>query len=394
MAEIREIEPLVLTSFSGLSTPWASYAILVRVVTSKGEVGYGEAVPTLRVLPVVSAIKQVSKFYLGKEAHEIHKNHMEWYKQDFYISRSFESTTALSAIDIALWDILGRELGSPLYELLGGKLRNYVPVYANGWYQDCKDPNCFANKAKEVKNMGYNAMKFDPFLNYFNWIDEKGLKFAEEVVKEVRNSIGYDSYILIEHHGRFNANSAIMIAKRLEKYDPLFMEEPVHHEDIEGLRKYRRLTKVRVALGERLLGVKEALIYLKENLVDFLQPDVCNFGGVTSIIKIIPITEAFDVEIAYHNAFGPIQLATEVQLSAITPNLLMLESFYDWFPNWKREIIYNEFKIEMGKVKVPSKPGIGVDINEKLIESLKVEPIPLEVKEEPVWVVKGTWGES
>lgn len=391
MAKISEVEPIVLTSKEKGSATWASNMILVRVTTSDGRVGYGEAVPTLRILPVVNAIKQISKFLVGRDFHEVESNYQEWYKQEFYLARSFEYSTAWSAVDIAQWDLIGSELGAPIYQFLGGKVRDEVPIYANGWYQDCVEPECFAVRAKEIVKLGYKGLKFDPFGNYFNWIDEEGLKKAEERVKAIREAVGENVYIMIEHHGRFNTNSAITIAKVLEKYNPLFMEEPVHHEDIEGYKKYRAYTSVRVALGERLISIKEALVYLIERIADFLQPDLCNIGGVSAARKVISLTEAFDVEIAYHNAFGPIQNAVEVQASAATPNLLILESFFDWFPQWKRDLVYDKPKVENGKVKVPNKPGIGVDVNEKIIEDLKVEPIALDIKEEPVWVVKGTW---
>lgn len=389
--KIREIEPIVLTSKEKGSATWASTMIVVRVITENGMVGYGEAVPTLRIISVYNAIKQVSKAYIGKDVEEVEKNYHEWYKQDFYLARSFESATAVSAIDIASWDIIGKELGAPLYKLLGGKVRERIPVYANGWYQDCVTPEDFAEKAKEVTKKGYKALKFDPFGPYYDWIDEKGLREAEERVKAVREAVGDNVDILIEHHGRFNANSAIMIAKRLEKYNPGFMEEPVHHEDIEGLRKYRNFTSLKIALGERLISEKETMFYIKEGLVNILQPDVTNIGGVTVARKAIVLAEANDVEIAFHNAFGSIQNSVSLQLSAITQNLYLLENFYDWFPQWKRDLVYNETPVESGHVKVPDRPGIGVSVNEKLIEELKADPVPLEVSEEPVWVVKGTW---
>ncbi len=389
--KISEIEPIVVTHQEKGSATWASSSIIVKVVTTNGEVGYGEAVPTLRILPVYSAIRQVSKAFVGKEVEDVERNYQEWYRQDFYFSRSFESATAFSAIDIASWDILGKELGAPIYKLLGGKVREKVPVYANGWYLDCVTPQDFAERARGVVNMGYNAMKFDPFGRYFNWIDFKGLKEAEERVRAVREAIGEEREIMIEHHGRFNADSAIMISRVLEKYRPLFMEEPVHHEDVEGLKRYRSATSSRVALGERLVSLKETAFYVRERLVDVLQPDITNVGGVTIAKKVIALAEAYDVEVAYHNAFGPVQYAVTVQLSAVTPNLLLMESFYDWFPQWKKDLVYNSFKVENGHVAVPESPGIGVNVNEKLLEELKVEPRELEVTEEPVWVVKGTW---
>ncbi|QKQ99073.1 mandelate racemase/muconate lactonizing enzyme family protein [Metallosphaera tengchongensis] len=389
--KIQEITPIVLSSKEKGAATWASTMIVVKVETTDGMVGYGEAVPTLRVSQVFSALKQVSKGFMGQEVERVERNYHRWYTQDFYLSRSFESATSLSAIDIALWDLLGKELGAPLNKLLGGKFRDEVPVYANGWYKDCVTPQDFSVRAKEVVGKGYKGLKFDPFGAYFDWIDERGLKQAEERVKAVRESVGDEVEIMIEHHGRFNANSAISIAKRLEKYNPLFMEEPVHHEDIEGYRKYRSHTQVRVAMGERLIGLKETLFYLREGLVDILQPDITNVGGVTVGRKVASMAEAFDVEIAFHNAFGSIQNAVSIQLASVIPNLVILENFYDWFPKWKRDLVRNGTPVENGRVKVPDRPGIGVEVDEELLEELRADPVPLEVSDEPVWVVGGTW---
>lgn len=389
--KIQEITPFALSSKEKGSATWASTMIVVRVTTSDGMVGYGEAVPTLRVKPVFSAIQQVSKGYLGKEVESVERNYHEWYKQDFYLSRSFESATATSALDIALWDLVGKELGAPLHKLLGGKFRDHVPVYANGWYRDCVTPEDFAREAKEVVKMGYRAMKFDPFGPYYDWIDERGLNQAEARVKAVREAVGDEVEIMIEHHGRFNANSAIEIARRLEKYRPLFAEEPVHHEDVEGYRKYRMHSNLKVAMGERLVSLKETLLYLKEGLVDVLQPDLTNIGGVTVGRKVASLAEAFDVEVAFHNAFGSIQNAVSIQLASVIPNLLLLENFYDWFPQWKRDLVKNGTPVEMGRVRVPERPGIGVEVDEKVLEELKSDPVALDVVEEPVWVVGGTW---
>ncbi|TRM85651.1 mandelate racemase, partial [Sulfolobus sp. E3] len=139
-----------------------------------------------------------------------------------------------------------------------------------------------------------------------------------------------------------------------------------------------------------ILSLKEAMFYINEG-VNILQPDITNIGGVTIASKVVKLAESNDVEIAFHNAFGSIQNAVSLQLSAVTPNLYLLENFYDWFPQWKRDLVFNGTPVENGYVNVPNKPGIGVSVNEKLIEELRAEPTPLEVKEEPVWVVKGTW---
>jgi len=353
-------------------------------------VGYGEAVPTLRLLSVEGAIKQVAKAYVGKNAEDLESNHLDWYKQDFYLPVSFESASALSAVDMACWDLVGRELGIPLYQMLGGKLRDQVPVYANGWYGKCKTPDEFYSSARRAL-LSYKALKFDPFGNHFDGIDEEGLREAEERVKAV---VEAGALPLIEHHGRFNSASALAIAERLQKYGPAFMEEPVHPDDLEGLRAYRRSARVKIALGERIIGLKQALYYLREGLVDVLQPDVTNIGGVTAMKKVMALSEAFGVELAFHNAFGPVQHAFSLQLAAAAPNLFMLESFYDWFPSWKRSIVRGIPETREGLAPVPKGPGSGIQVDESAVERLRVEAPALPVSEEPVWVVGGTWGRA
>lgn len=391
MDKIRNIDVFLLGK-EVTEAKWASLMVLVKVTTDDGKVGWGETVTALRANAVVNMVKSVSRVFIGKDVFNVEKNRLEWYKHDFNLSISLESTTALSAIDIASWDIIGKEFGAPLYKLLGGKTRDEILVYSNGWYANCVTPEDFAEKAKDVVRRGYKALKFDPFGPHFDNITKKGLKLAEERVRAVREAVGDDVDILIEHHGRFNVTSAIEIAKRLEKYNPLFMEEPVHPEDIEGLRRYRQMTRLKVALGERIITKAHALQFMKEGLVDFLQIDLYRIGGITEAKKVSGMAEAFDVLMAYHNAQGPILNAATLQLDAVIPNFFIQESFYDYFPQWKRDLIYNGTPVENGYAKVPEKPGIGVEVNEKIIEESLVKGGEEYFNEnEPLWVVKGTW---
>ena len=371
---------------------WAGNSILVKLTTSDGTVGYGEAVPTLRVQPVIQSLQEVARIYKGKDPLDTEKNFHEWHKNDFYLPVSFESTTAVSAFDIACWDIIGKHFGAPIHQLLGGSFRQKIRHYSNGWYDDCITPEQFGEKAKRFMEMGYTALKFDVFGNYYDYIDEKGLKLARERTKAVRDATDGKVELLIEHHGRFNPNSAIMIARMLEEFDPLFLEEPVHPENVEGLKKYRvSVPGVRVALGERILSIQQVVEFLSNNLTDFLQIDITNFGGVTQAHKACGIAEGFGVEMAFHNAFGPIQNAVTIQLDAAIPNFLIQESFYDVFPSWKRDLVNNEMKVENGYTTVPTKPGLGVDVNEKVLAEHEAHGQEYFNPNEPVWVVKNTW---
>jgi len=370
---------------------WAGNSILLKLTTSNGLVGYGEAVPTLRVQPVIQSLKEVARVYKNKDPLNVEKNMHEWHKQDFYMPVSFESTTAVSAFDIACWDIIGKQFGAPIHQLIGGAFRTKIRLYSNGWYDNCVTPEQFGKRAKKFAAMGYTGLKFDVFGNYYDYIDQKGLELAYERVKAVSDATDDKVDLLIEHHGRFNPNSAIMIAKKLREFDPLFMEEPIHPDNLDGLKKYRSATDVRVALGERLLTKEQVVYVLSNNLADFLQIDITNIGGVTQARKVCAIAEAYGVEIAFHNAFGPIQNAVTIQLDAAIPNFLIQESFYDVFPAWKRELVRNQSKIEDGFTIVPTKPGLGVEVNEKVMEDHRAEGQEYFNPDEPVWTVKNTW---
>ena len=373
------------------SATWAGNSIVLKLTTSNGLVGYGEAVPTLRVQPVIQSLHEVARVYYEKDPLNLEANMHEWHKHDFYLPISFESTSALSAFDIACWDLMGKHFGAPIHSLAGGKFRDKVRVYANGWYDDCVSPEQFGERAAKFAKMGYSGLKFDVVGAYYDYIDEKGLQLAYDRVKAVRDATGGKVELMIEHHGRFNPNSAIMIANKLEKLEPLFMEEPVHPENLVGLKKYREATNVRVALGERVLSKEQAVEILQNNLTDFLQVDLTNVGGISIARKIAAIAEAYGVEMAFHNAFGPIQNAATIQVDASIPNFLIQESFWDAFPEWKRKLVKNQGSVESGYVSIPQKPGIGVEVDESVFQEQKATGQEYFNLDEPVWVVKNTW---
>lgn len=369
---------------------WAGNTTLLKVTTSNGLVGYGEADTTLRVKPVVEMLREVARVYKGKDPLNFEANMGEWHKHDFYMPVSFDSTSAVSAFDMACWDIAGKSFGAPVYELRGGVTRNKVRVYANGWYDGCVTPAQYSKRARKCAEDGYTGLKFDPFGAYFDWIDRKGLDEAEGRVQAVREAVGPNVDLLIEHHGRFNPNSAIMIAERLGRLDPLFMEEPIHPDNIEGMRKYRK-TKVRVAVGERVITKEQALYLMANDLIDFIQPDIGNLGGLTQATKVTGMAEAFGVEVAFHNALGPILNAACIQCDVSIPNFLIQESFSDWFPAWKRLIFRDDYGVKEGHVIPGRKPGLGVDVKEGKLDEFVTDAMEYFNPAEPVWVVKDTW---
>lgn len=389
MTKIRDIEILELGEEGEKSSPWSSTILVLKLVTSDGEIGYGEAPTTLMTRPVYEEMKEVGRIFKNKEVEEISKNYYEFYKHSFYLPVSMESTAALSAFEIASWDIVGKIYGAPIYDLLGGKVRDEVRAYANGWYDDCTTPQDFLRKAKEIEDMGFTAAKFDPFGPNYDNIYEDGVEKARKIIQTLKERTKLD--LLIECHGRFSANSAIRVAEGIEDLDPFFVEEPVHPDQIEGLRRLRERTEMRIALGERVLNKNLFLPYLVGDLADVIQPDVTNVGGIIQGRESAVLADSFGVEVAYHNAFGPIQTAATLHLDYNIHNFLIQESFEKFWPKWKKGLVKSGYKLEDGFFTLSGKPGLGIDVDDKILENYGTDMMEPFNPDEPPWVVKGTF---
>jgi len=388
--KIRSVEPVeVAAPADELSSPWSSTVILVRVTTENGAVGWGEAPTTLMTHPVAASVDEVARLYVGRELHDHAAALREFERYSFYRSRSMEATSALSAVDIACHDLLGRELGAPISALLGGALRDRVRAYSNGWYSDCIDPAEFAAKATAMVKSGFTALKFDPFGDQYRTLSTAGLAAAVARVRAVRDAVGPTVDLLIEYHGRFLPEAAIRAGRALDEFRPSFMEEPVIPELCDALAEFRRAVRTPVALGERLLTAADFESFLARGLVDILQPDITNSGGFSYGREIAGVAAAHGAPIAYHNAFGPVQTAATLQMDATLPTFFLQESFEASWPAWKRSLVKG-YAVERGEFRIPKKPGLGVEVDERMVEKYRsdaVEPIGPE----PPWVIAGTW---
>lgn len=387
---IREVVPIELAAPGDeLSSPWSSTVVFVRVTTDSGLVGWGEAPTTLSTRPVWESVREVARFYEGKEVDESAQAFEEFRRYSFYLSRSFEATAALSAVDIACWDLRGREVGAPVSELLGARRRDRVRTYANGWYSDCQAPEEFAERARAMVREGFSALKFDPFGDGWDHLTPGQLSAASGRVSATREAVGPGVDLLIECHGRFNPESAIRAGRALDQFLPLFIEEPTHPEECDALAEFRRQVKTRVALGERLLNAADFESFLRRGLVDVLQPDLTNSGGFSGGLAIAKMAAAHGAPVAYHNAFGPIQTAATLQMDAVLSTFLIQESFESSWPAWKRNLVRG-YSLERGEFQIPKGPGLGIEVDERRVEearSDKMEPIGPE----PPWVIAHTW---
>ena len=389
METIKDIEIYESGSSEEKSSPWSSTILILKLTSSEGRVGFGEAPTTMMTLPVKESMNEVARIFQNKNYFNIEKNLRDYYKNAFYVTKSVEETAALSAFEIASWDLIGKNLGSPVYNLLGGKFNDEIRAYANGWYSDCVSPEDFVSKAKSLVSIGYSAFKFDPFGNNYDKINEEGIKKSAEIVAQMRSSLGDKIDLLIECHGRFSPKYAISAGKALEEYNPLFIEEPVHPELENSLREFRSKVNIPVALGERLLNKEDFARYVSGGMVDVIQPDLTNSKGILEAKKIAAIAESFGVPVAYHNAFGPVQTAATVNVDYTLPNFLIQESFEESWPAWKKNL-FSGYSVKNGSIQLSGKPGLGIEVNEKLLEDSKVsgmEPLGTE----PPWVVSGTF---
>jgi gluconate/galactonate dehydratase len=387
---IRSVESVeVAAPADELSSPWSSTVILVRVTTANGATGWGEAPTTLMTHAVGASVPEVARFYEGHELHDLAACLREFERYSFYRSRSMEATSALSAVDIACHDLLGRELGAPVATLLGGPLRDRVRAYANGWYSDCIEPGEFAERARAIVGSGFRALKFDPFGAEYRTLSTDGLAAAVERVRAVRDAVGPRVDLLIEFHGRFYPEPAIRAGRALDEFGPRFVEEPVLPELGDALAEFRRRVRAPVALGERLLTAADFESFLARGLVDILQPDITNSGGFSHGREIAGIAAARGAPVAYHNAFGPVQTAATLQMDAVLPTFFLQESFEASWPVWKRSLVKG-YAVENGEFRIPDGPGLGVTVDEKAVERYRSEA-PEPVGPEPPWVIAGTW---
>ena len=388
--KIQSVEPIeVAAPADELSSPWSSTVILVKVTTANGAVGWGESPTTLMTHPVRESVREVARFYEGRELSDHAAALREFERYSFYRSRSMEATSALSGVDIACHDLIGRELGVPISTLLGGAIRSRVRAYSNGWYSDCIAPETFAQKARAMVRSGFRALKFDPFSDQYRTLSTEGLAAAVARVGAVREAVGDGVDLLIEYHGRFLPEAAVRAGRALDAFHPRFMEEPVLPELCDALAEFRRAVRTPVALGERLLTAADFESFLSRGLVDILQPDITNSGGFTYGREIAGVAVAHGAPIAYHNAFGPVQTAATLQMDAVLPTFFVQESFEASWPDWKRSLVRG-YAIESGEFAIPTKPGLGVEVDEKAVEKFRSDAVDA-VGPEPPWVIGGTW---
>jgi galactonate dehydratase len=283
--------------------------------------------------------------------------------------------TAISGIEIGCWDIIGKALGQPIYNLIGGVANREIPAYANGWYGGKAEPALFAAKAKTVVGKGYRALKFDPFGVASKNLSRQVLRNAIDVVSAVSEAVGPEVELFIEGHGRLSVHSALEVARELERFPNIgFLEEPVTPDSLDLLKEVKEKSKVRIAAGERVYTLPDFFRFCALRAADIVQFDVDHIGGILPAKKVAAMAEPQDIYFAPHVSVGPVAAQAALHIDISTSNFFMQEAFHEFDVPWRSDFISGYKPIENGKWKIPVKPGLGVDLDEEAIKAHPPKP--------------------
>lgn len=354
--KITDIKTFVVDCFR---TNWA----FVKVYTDEGISGVGEATLEYKEKSLVGAVEHIKDALVGKDPANIERIAHDLYR-DSYWRCGPVLMSALSAVEMALWDIKGKALGVPVYQLLGGRANDKVRIYVNGWFAGAKTPKEFGEKAKIAVQRGVTAMKWDPFGKSYLEISNKDLDTALRCIAAVRDAVGAGVDLLIEGHGRFNVPTGIKIAQELAQFKPMWFEEPTPPDNLEALKAVRDKSPVAISAGERLYNLHDYKDLFEMRAADYIQPDISHAGGMMELKKIAAVAEAYYIPFAPHNPSGPVANAASLQLAACCTNFSILEIMYSDVP-WRADVTNEELQYADGYMTIPDKPGLGIEIDEE-----------------------------
>jgi galactonate dehydratase len=347
-----------------VGTPWRELVFL-ELVTDEGLVGLSEARMVNKTSTLVACIGELApRYVIGTDPFDVER--LAWNVLRAEYGRAGEiAQSTLASFEVACWDLIGQSLNVPVWKILGGRFRDRVPAYANGWYQAERDPKAIAALARTVVERGYRALKLDPFGAASAELPAAGRRRAVEIVAAVRNAVGVDVQILIEMHGRFTPATAVAVSGLLEPYDPEWIEEPVPPENATALARVRSATKLPIATGERAHTMEDMRLLIEEGLVDVIQVDLTHFGGFLAMKRLAGWADAYSLLMAPHNVCGPVGTMANVHFAIATPNYKVLEHFNDFADPWVQDLVDGAPRVDAadGCFPLPDRPGLGVRLN-------------------------------
>ena len=339
--------------------PW-NY-VFVKVETDEGIVGWGDA--TCGPLAVAAMVEEFGQLLIGEDPLAI-EAHWQKMHHHFFTRGGPVQNSAAAGIEIALWDIKGKALGVPVYELLGGKLRDRIWIYGR-W--DGATPAKAAEWAQSQVALGLTALKGDPFDHRGLFISYEAEKQALDTLAAVRDAVGFGIELLVEVHGRLTPAEAIRIGGAMEPYRPFVFEEPVPFENLDAMQKVAESINIPLATGERLYSPFAFADLLQRQIVAMIQPDVIQCGGISQLKRIAALAEAQYVGVQPHAIHGPMDTLAALHVDASIPNFMIHEG---GFRAWFQDACIGEFPVQAdGYLPVPTAPGLGVAVDEEWLQA-------------------------
>lgn len=360
---------MIVTDYETFEVPPRS--LLLKIETDEGIVGWGEPVLEGRAQSAASAVKKLMDTYIvGSDPRDIELLWQQMYRSGFYRGGPI-LMSALSGIDQALWDIKGKWLDVPIYELLGGKARERIQLYA---HVGGSTPAEVAASVNRRVSEGFTAVKGGPGVDWERLDTPAALTQAKQHVQAMREAAGDEIGIMLDFHGKPSKTMAKRIVKTLEPFDPMFYEELVVPEKNHALAEIGSHTTIPIATGERMYSRWDFRDLLNRGIVDVLQPDVAHAGGITELRKIASMAEAYDVTIAPHSPLSAVALAACIQVDACTHNALIQEQIVlnDDVPNYLTDMSLFDID-DQGCIPLPSEPGLGIEVDEAYVREMETE---------------------
>jgi len=348
--------------------------LFLKITLNSGLTGWGEPVVEGRADTVLAAVEELKPYLIGQDSRRIEDIWQVLYRGGFYRGGPV-LMSAISGIDQALWDLRGKSLGVPVYQLLGGAVRDKIKIYS--WIGGDRPENV-AEAARERVEAGFKAVKMNASSD-MEWIDTP--KKVDEIIQRaalVRETVGDEVGIGLDFHGRIHRGMAKTIMKELEPVRPMFIEEPVLSENNESLKVLQQMTSTPIATGERMFSRWDFKRLFEDRSVDIIQPDMSHAGGISEVRRIAAMAEAYDVAIAPHCPLGPISFASALHLDFVSINAFIQETSMGIHYNGEIDLIdyvvnKEALKVNDGYISLLDRPGLGIDIDEeKVIEMARI----------------------
>lgn len=342
--------------------------LFVKVETDEGISGWGEATTQGAAKATEAAIHEMGGSYLiGKDPRQI-ELHFSTMLRNSYWRPAVVLYSAISGLEMAMWDILGKSLNAPIYSLLGGVCNPRLKIYHNGWWFGAKTHKDYARLAKDMTDKGAKALKFDPLQGCDYFIDREQANQVIEAIRLVREAVGDNVELMIDVHGRVSPDNSIKVAREVEQYRPFWWEEPIPTDaSVEDLARVASSISIPVVVGERIYTRWGFRDVFERRAAAIINPDIAHEGGILETKKIADMAHAYYVSVTPHSAGGPVLTAASIQLEAATPNFLIHEFFSPDIPYYK-EIVTDPFPVMKDEfVELPTKPGLGIELNEEAL---------------------------